>query len=86
MANEIIDTDKFIYYVPMPKGIHEAVVPCVNGYTIYICEDLTRKERLEAFAHAMKHIEGDFDDENAGTVQDIELKAHRSARDAAIRR
>lgn len=79
MANEVINSDTFVYYVPMPKGMREAVIPCVNGHTIYIDEDLTRKERLDAFAHAMRHIEGrDFDDENAGTVQDIELKAHRS--------
>ena len=80
MANEVINSDTFVYYVPMPKGMREAVIPCVNGHTIYIDEDLTRKERLDAFAHAMRHIEGRyFDDENAGTVQDIELKAHRSA-------
>lgn len=80
MANEIIDTDTFVYYVPMPKGMREAVVPCANGHTIYIDEDLTRKERLEAFAHAMKHIDGrDFESDNTGSVQDIELKAHRSA-------
>lgn len=80
MADDIIDADTRIYSVPVPDGIHEAVIPCGNGHTIYIDEDLTREERIEAFTHAMRHIcDGDFERDHAGSVQDIELRAHRSA-------
>lgn len=82
MANEIIDSDTFVYYVPMPKGMHEAVLPCANGHTVYIDEDLSKEERLEAFAHAMRHIRGgDFGEGSTDCVQDIELRAHKTRKE-----
>lgn len=74
MASEIIDTDKFVYYVSMPKGVHEAVVPCNEGHTVYIDEDLSREEKLMAYAHALKHIEGE--DFKKDDIQEIESNAH----------
>lgn len=30
----------YVYYVKFPEGIKEAVVPCLEGHTIYIDERL----------------------------------------------
>lgn len=66
----------YVYYVQFPSTTtHEAVVPCVDGYTVYIDVRLGRNARIEAFNHALGHIKrGDFEREN---VQEIETIAHR---------
>lgn len=66
--------DIFVYTIDLPKHIDEIVTPCIGGYTIYLASRLDEKHRLEAYRHALKHIEdGDFDRDN---VQYIEAKAH----------
>lgn len=65
----------FVYLVKLPKGINEAVLPCLEGYTIYIDSRLTWEGRQEAYDHAMKHIEnGDFEKND---VQEIEHNVRR---------
>lgn len=67
--------DVYLYYVPLPPGINEMVIPCADGYTGYIDESLDYPHRLEAYKHILKHIEDNafekFD------VNDIESFAHR---------
>ena len=66
----------YVYIVPLPDKVHEAVTPCIDGYTIYLNlkDDEIRQEK--ALRHAMKHIEnGDF--ERTDDVQEIESEAHK---------
>ena len=67
--------DIYVYLVNLPPGIHEAVTPCRDGYTIYIDNDLSPDAKLEAYNHAVRHIlNRDFEIE--GNVQEIERRAH----------
>ena len=51
----------FVYLVKMPRGVHEFVCPCADGYTIYLDESLTREELIKAYNHAISHIDnGEF--------------------------
>lgn len=71
-----IDLDSiFIYPANLPTTVHEAVVPCFSGYTVYINDKLSYEQRQKAFAHALRHIQNhDFDKNDS--VQDIESAAH----------
>lgn len=69
----------YVYCVPLPGCIREAVTPCADGYTVYIREDLSIDQKLEALAHAMRHINGD--DFEKADVQEIEANAHEEGRD-----
>lgn len=63
------------YVVPLPEGINEAVMSGIDGYTVYTSDRLDDEGRLEAFRHALKHIEnGDFETETS--VSTKELIAH----------
>ena len=65
----------YIYTVPLPAGCNEAVLPCSDGYTIYINDGLDHAGRIKALKHALKHIGNrDFD---KCDVQRIEDEAHR---------
>ncbi|HEY9574044.1 MAG TPA: hypothetical protein VIR32_00720 [Lachnospiraceae bacterium] len=69
MSDEI-----YVYYVSLPTGFKEAVMKCLDGYTIYINEKLDDSARLKAYHHALKHIKsGDFE---KYSVQNIEAIAH----------
>lgn len=66
--------DIFIYITALPPGMNEAVLPCSDGYTIYINDALDDQQRAQALSHAMKHIyNNDFRKED---VQKIEMDAH----------
>ena len=66
--------DIFVYAIDLPPSIHEYIMPCADGYTVYINRNLCERKRFEAFEHAMTHIRnGDFDRFN---VQEIECSAH----------
>lgn len=72
---EMWSPDIFIYYVPLPDGINEAVLECSTGFTIYIDPRQSDAGILRSYKHAMKHIhKDDFSKDN---VQDIESQAHR---------
>lgn len=65
----------YVYFVNLPPGINEAVLPCLEGYTIYIDSRLTWEKRQQVYNHALGHIKnGDFEKCN---VQEIEYDAHR---------
>lgn len=65
----------YVYLRPMPGYCHEMVSPNSDGsYTVVINEALSDEQKLEAYSHALRHIEGcDFGKEN---VQGIEKEAH----------
>lgn len=68
--------DIFIYLIKMPPGIREAVTPCLDGYTIYLDERLTREELIKEYDHAMEHINnGDFFNDTM-SVSEKEMRAH----------
>lgn len=65
-----------MYLVKLPHGINEAVMPCEEGYTIYLDERLTREELIKAYDHAIAHIDsGDIWNETM-TASQKELRAH----------
>lgn len=69
--------DHYTYLVPLKKrfGIDEAVTPgSDDSYTIYIDNTLDEAHRMEAYNHAIRHIENcDFEKPD---VQKIESSAH----------
>lgn len=70
--------DIFVYCIKMPRGVPEMVVPCADGYTVYISDQLTTEAQRDKYAHALRHIQnGDHD--NGGDVQQIEGEAHAIA-------
>lgn len=70
-----MDEDIYVYLISFPRGTtHEAVLPCADGYTVYIDDRLGREGQLEAYKHALKHINRtDFEKSD---VNEIELEAH----------
>ncbi len=67
----------YVYLVKLPHGITEAVLPCIDGYTIYIEESLTEEEMIRAYDHAIAHIDnGDFYNEGM-SASEKEMRGHR---------
>ena len=67
--------DIFVYLVKLPKGIDEVVMPCFDGYTVYIDPSLSHSAQVRAYKHALHHINNhDF---AKSDVQKIEHEAHR---------
>lgn len=58
----------------LPDGIDEMIVPCADGYTIWTDSRLTYRGRIEAYNHALGHIERN--DWEEYYVQKIESVAH----------
>lgn len=64
----------FAYTVSLPIGVNEVVIPCADGYTVYLSDRLDQKGRLKEYRHAVRHItDGDF---KKGNVQEIESDVH----------
>jgi len=75
--------DIFTYLIDMPLATKEMIVPCNDGYTIYINARLSYLEQQNAYRHAMTHIRNhDFESYD---VQKIELKAHKETKDGKHR-
>lgn len=64
----------YTYIIDLPNGIKEAVMPCNDGFTIYIDAKLDHLQRIKAYKHAMEHIRSD--DWCRFNVQEIEAEAH----------
>ena len=65
----------FLYFVKLPEGIDEVVMPCFDGYTIYIDPSLSYHQQIEAYNHAIRHIRNhDFEKHD---VQEIESNTHK---------
>lgn len=66
----------FLYFVKLPEGIDEVVMPCFDGYTVYIDPSLSYHQQIEAYNHALRHISNhDFEKHD---LQEIEANAHKS--------
>ncbi len=69
----------FTYFVKLPEGIDEVVMPCLDGYTVYIKESLSDDQRRKAYNHALHHINNhDFEKHD---VQLIEAEAHNNLKE-----
>ena len=67
----------YIYLVKLPPGINEAVLPCEDGYTVYLDERLMGEDLIRAYDHAMEHIDnGDCWNETM-SAGEKEQRAHR---------
>lgn len=66
----------YVYLTRLPgNGIREVVLPCLDGYTIYLDERLTHEQQVKAYHHALWHIRNrDFEKDDVGR---IENEAHR---------
>ncbi len=64
----------YVYCVAMPDRCNEAVLPCCDGYTVYINEKLDEAHRSRALEHAIRHILNR--DWERASVQEIENSAH----------
>ena len=63
--------DVFVYGIDIPGKVNETVVPCIDGYTVYIDRNLPRNRRISALAHAVWHIlRGDFEKPDAGEIEE----------------
>lgn len=62
--------DVFVYLVDLPSHVQEMVVPCVDGFTIYIDSKLDEACRFDAYIHALYHIRnGDFEKSDADSIE-----------------
>ena len=68
----------YTYFVELPDGIDEAVMPCLDGYTVYLDPRMSHDMQMEAYNHALFHILND--DFNKQDVQQIESDAHNKER------
>lgn len=69
--------DVYTYLVDLPTTIAEMVTPSDDSFTIYLNSKLSYQRRVEAYLHALRHIEnGDFDYDNIKTVAEMERIAH----------
>lgn len=61
----------FTYLVRFPcRCTKEAVLPCLDGYTIYIDERLSREEQVMAYRHALEHIKNrDFEKTDVNQIE-----------------
>lgn len=67
--------DIYVYYVPLPEGVNEAVLSCFGGFTIYLDPRQSEDGLKRSYEHALKHIQdGDFFKTD---VQSIESEAHK---------
>ena len=67
--------DIYVYIVDLPGRVDEIVLPCLDGYTVYLNARLSYAGRVRAYHHAIRHIErNDFEKYD---VQQIEEEAHQ---------
>lgn len=70
--------DIYLYCIDIPGNVEEMVMPCADGYTVYIDIKLSYEQRLDALSHALDHILND--DWNSGKTADyIEGVRHEIA-------
>lgn len=64
----------YIYLIDLPDGVRSTVLPCLDGYTIYINQNLSDEEMVNAYDHEIEHIDnGDYDNGYAARVSDLEM-------------
>lgn len=65
----------YVYVIDLPDGIAEAVIPCIDGYTVYLNARMSEMKRREAYYHAVGHIKRN--DWDRADIQAIESSAHK---------
>lgn len=76
--------DIYLYMIDIPGTVNEMVVPCLDGYTIYIDVSLSYEEKLEAYHHAMTHIQNN-DSHSPDPADRIEARCHEKTLQASKR-
>lgn len=75
MVKGTVSNEYHIYFVELPDGFNEVILPCEDGYTIYLDSRLSEAGIRRSYDHAMEHIRNaDF---TKSDVQNIENKAHK---------
>ena len=75
----------YSYLVPLPPKINEMVMPCEDGYTVYIADRLDREGQIKAYDHAIKHImNNDF--ASVADVQILEQQRHGLTEETPVKR
>lgn len=70
-----MDDNIYVYLIDLPDRVNEIVLPCLDGYTVYLNARLSYAGRVQAYHHAIRHIErNDFEKYD---VQQIEEEAHQ---------
>ena len=71
--------DIFVYFMPMPGKVKEAVTMNEDGsYSVFIKESLGPADKILAFKHAQRHIQClHFENRDMKNVQEIEKDARR---------
>ena len=64
----------YTYIVTLPIGVDELVVPCADGYTVYLADRLDSFALREKYEHAVTHIRRK--DWEKADVREIEGGAH----------
>lgn len=72
----------YIYLIDLPTKIHEMVTPCADGYTIYINARLSQTGMIEAYDHAIFHINHhDFEKEDVQSIEETAWERNETHRD-----
>jgi hypothetical protein len=67
-------TDTIYVYLVPGLPVPELVAPCLDGWTVQIDAGLTHERQLDAYHHALSHINGrDWERED---VNEIETDRH----------
>lgn len=67
----------FIYFIDLPPHVHEMIVPCIEGFTVYLDIKDDDAHRQKSLIHALQHIErNDF---NQNSVERIEADSRKGA-------
>ncbi len=68
--------DVFVYSVNLPPTVNELVTPCVDGYTVYLNNRLSRDGMFKAYNHALGHIRNN--DFEKVLADEIEKDSHQN--------
>lgn len=72
----------YVYLIDLPTKIHEMVTPCADGYTIYINARLSQTGMIEAYDHAIFHINHhDFEREDVRSIESTAWNRNEAYRD-----
>lgn len=64
-----------VYLQDLPTAIGEMVMPCLDGYTVFINSRLSSEMQRKCFEHALDHVRhNDWEKEN---VDEIEYERHK---------
>ena len=69
--------DVFVYIIDINGKTNEMITPCADGYTVYIDDKLSPQGKLDAYLHAVKHLD-DFGSD--ASADELEQKAHGVSR------